>query len=142
VSRVLDSRAYATAIKAAIAAELGPIPGTSDTRVYDYDEVPGANGNTGTQPNIYVVVSLERRYNPNLRSTAQAGMTGWRLAVRANGRTVDEVRWALLKAAVALNENRLTVDGTSTTPIQFESDQAPLYDEGLYTAVAFYTYAH
>lgn len=142
MSVVLDTRAHAAAIKAAIHATVGPIPSTTDTRTYDYDEVPGVNGNTGNQPNIYVVVSLERRHNPNLRATAQAGLTGWRVAARANGRTVDEVRWTLLKVAEALNEASLTVDETRTTPLQFESDEAPQYDDDRYTAVAFYTYAH
>lgn len=133
---VLDSRAHAAAVKTAIKAQLGP------NDAYDYDEIPGANGNDGDLPDIYVAVSLERRYNPNLRITAQAGATGWRIAVRAVGPTVDEVRWALLKVATALNEKRLTINGTPTTPIQFETDQAPERDEGVYTAVAFYTYSH
>lgn len=137
MSVVLDSRPHAEAVKAAVDAALGPV------NAYDYDEVPGANGNTGTQPNIYVAISLERRYNPNLRSTAQAGMTGWRIAARGVGRTVDEVRWALFKVAEALNEQRLTIDGTPTTPIQFENDlEAPRYDDGRFTAAAAYTYSH
>lgn len=138
---VLDSRAHATAVKAAINATLGPIPNTTDTRTYDYDEIPGANGNDGELPDIYVAVSLERRYSPVLRS-AKAGGTGWRIGARAVGPTVDEVRWALLKVALALNEKRLNISGTSTTPIQFETDEAPARDEGVYTAVALYTYSH
>lgn len=133
---VLDSRAHATAVKAAIKAQLGP------NNAYDYGTVPGADGNTGTLPNIFVLVSVERRYNPNLRLSAQAGTTGWRIGVRALGRTVDESRWALLKVATALNEARLTIDGTTTTPIQFESDQAPVLDEGRYSALSLWTYSH
>lgn len=136
MSVVLDSRLHANAVKAAVTDELGPWD------AYDYDEVPGTNGNAGTVPAIFVLVSVERRYNPNLRSTAKAGMTGWRIAVRAVGPTVDEVRWALLKVATALNEERLTVDGSPTTPIQFESDQAPEFDDGRYSGIALYTYAH
>ena len=142
MSVVLDSRLHAGAIKAAIDAELGPIPGTTDTRVYDYDEVPGANGNTGEQPRIYVAISLERRFNPNLRASGRAGSTGWRLAARANGNTVDEVRWALLKVAEALDEVRLTISGSRTTPIQFEAEiEAPKFDDGKFTAANSYIYA-
>jgi hypothetical protein len=136
VSVVLDSRAHATAVKAAIKAQLGP------NNAYDYDEVPGTNGNAGILPNIYVLVTVQRRFNGNRRLTAQAGLTGWRISARAVGRTIDEVRWAMFKVATALNEERLTISGSTTTPIQFETDQAPESDDGRFSGLALYTYAH
>lgn len=139
---VLDPRVHAAAAKAAIDAAVGPDPATSLTRVFDYDDVPGTNKNPGTPPNIHVLISLERRYNPNLRS-AKAGAAGWRLAARGIGRTVDESRWALLMVATALNEKRLFIgeDEIPTTPIQYESGQAPELDDGMYAGLDFYTYA-
>lgn len=136
MSTVLDSRQYATAIKAAIKAQIGP------NDVYEYGEVPGSTGVAGTLPNIFILVSLERRNNPNLRLTAQAGTTGWRISLRAVGRTVDEARWAMYRVAFALNEQRLTIAGTPSTPIQFESDSAPESDDGRFSGTAFYTFAH
>lgn len=132
---VIDSREHAAAIKAAVNAELG------DVECYEYDEVPGVNGNDGTEPRKYAVFSIERRYNPNLNLGAKAGTGGWRAAVRAVGTTVDEARWVMFKTALALNEARLSIGSARTTPIQFESDQAPEYDDGRFAGLALYTYA-
>lgn len=134
---LLDSRAYAEAIKTAVKAQLGP------NECYDYDEVPGTNGNSGIQPNIYAVVSLERIVNSApQRMSAQAGTAEWRVAVRANGRTVDDVRWVLFKASTALNENRLAIDGGTTTPLEYDGSlEAPNFDDGRFTAADAYTFA-
>lgn len=132
---LVDSRSHAEAVKAALVATVG-------AKVYDYDEVPSMNGNPGVLPNIYVVVSVERRAGAPRRASASTGRTGWRVAARAVGRTVDETRWAMAKVAAALNEARLTIDGTETTPAQFEADQAPELDNGRYSGLALYTYVH
>lgn len=133
---VIDSREHAAAIKAAVNVQLG-----DDVECYEYDEVPGVNGNDGTEPRKYAVFSIERRYNPNLRA-AKAGGTGWRVAARCNGMTVDESRWVMFKTAAALNETVLTIDGSPTTRLQFEADQAPEFDDGRYSGLALYTYSH
>lgn len=135
MSVVIDSREHASAVKAALTAEL------DEWDAYDYDELPGSNGNAGTLPAIFVLVAVERRYNPLLRS-ARAGATGWRVSVRCVGRTIDEARWAMYHAGLALNEQVLTVDGSPTTRLQFESDEAPAPDDGRYSGRAFYTYTH
>lgn len=133
---LIDPRVHATAVKAALDAALGA------GKALDYDEVPGTNGNAGKLPNIYVAVSIERRGGARVRATATTGRTGWRVAARCVGRTVDECRWALFKVATALNETQLTIDGLPTTPVQFETDQAPEWDDGRYSALALYTYVH
>lgn len=133
---LVDARLHAEAVKAALNGSLGA------DKALDYDEVPGMNGNAGKLPNIYVAVSVERRAGAPLRATASTGRTGWRVGARCVGRTVDECRWALFKVAEALNEQRLTIDGAQTTPIQFEADQAPEWDDGRYSALALYTYVH
>ncbi len=132
-----DFRPHATAIKAAIKAAL-PTP----LDVYDYSTVPGTNGNAGTVPASFVIVAIERRYNPNLRLTAQAGAVGWRVSARCVASSVTNAGLLLSAVATALNEKRLVVDGADTTTIQFESDQTPALDDGKYSAVAIYTYAH
>ncbi len=136
MSVTIDAREHATALKAAISAQLGPHD------VYDYDDVPGSNGNAGQLPPIYVVLSVERRYNPRLRVTARASTSGWRVSARGVGRTVDEARWALFQVATALNEVSLTVDGKPTSPIQFEADQAPALDDKRYSGLSLWTYSH
>lgn len=132
---LVDPRAHAGAVKAALNAEL-------NDKAFDYDEVPGMNDTPGILPNIYAAVSVERRPSTATRGVYTTGRTGWRIAVRCVAKTVDECRWALYHAALALDETRLTIDGTETTPIQFEADQAPIWDDGRYAALALYTYAH
>lgn len=139
MSVLLDSRPHAKAIREAVSEALGP----SDA--YDYGKVPGADGNDGRLPDIYALVSVERRFNPTLRLSGQSGVIGWRAAVRVVGRTPDETRWALMFVASALNEARLAIlteDGPkSTTPIQFESEQAPEKDDSRYSALSLWTYS-
>lgn len=134
---ILDSRPHAVAVKAAVTASLAP-----SWTTYDYGKVPGSDGNAGTLPSIYTIASVERRFNPNLRLSANASTGGWRITVRSVGRTVDECRWAMNKVSLALNEARLTVDGRPTSPIQFESEQNPTLDDGRFSALSVWTYAH
>lgn len=142
MSTLIDPRAFATAARTAITAELAP------HAAWEYGKMPGDPSNPieaeriKPLPPIFVLVAVERRYNPNLRSTAQAGRTGWRLLIRAAGSTVSEAGWALLKVGEALNERRLMVAGSPTTPIQFESETAPRLDETRFVAEAAYTFAH
>lgn len=125
---VLDSRTHATAIRTAIKVQFGP------NDVYDYDDVPT------TPPDIFALVSVERRFNPDLKMSAQATTGGWRVAVRSLGTTVDEARWAMVKVTAALNEARLSIGGQTTTPIQFESDQAPVLDDSRYAGLSLWIY--
>jgi hypothetical protein len=137
MSIVLDARPFAEAAKAAIRAQLG------EHDVYEYGQVPGFDRNEGPQPDLFALLSIERIYNPTLRLTAQAGATGWRVAVRCLGTTVNESRWVAWRVAVALNEQRLTVAGRPTTRLQMEpSDDSPTRDDGRYVADVLYRFAH
>lgn len=136
MSVLLDSRPHAVAIKEALDGILW------DWSAYDFDDVPGSNGNPGKLPGIYVAFSIERRPNPLVRTPGRAGSAGWRVALRSVGRTVDECRWAQNRVALALNEERLLVDGDYTSRLQFESGQAADRDEGRYSALDIYTYRH
>lgn len=139
MTALLDSRPHAEAVKAAIRAKLSPSsPATA--HVYDYDDVPSTYGNAGTLPNIFVVLSVERRAGSPLRGTGRTGTSGWRIALRGVGRTVDESRFALLRAAEALDGARLTVSGEKSTPVLFETDQAPEYDDGRWSGSSVWTY--
>lgn len=131
-----DATLHAAAVKAALNAELSP------KQALDYDEVPGLNGNAGVIPDVFVVFSVERRSGAPLRSSATTGRTGWRIAARCVALNVGDCRRAMAKVAAALNEVSLTVDGLATTPVQFESDRAPEWDEDRYSGQALYTYVH
>lgn len=136
MSVLLDARPYVVAGKAAIKAQIGV------NEVYEYGKVPGADGNKGSLPDMFVLVSLERRSNPNLRLSAQASTAGWRLSARGLGRTVPECQWLMWRISVALNEQFLTVGGRLTTPLQFDPGSPPTFDSGKYVADDFYTFAH
>lgn len=131
----IDTRQHAAALTSAISSAIAP------WAVYDYGKVPGADGNTGTLPDIYALLTVERRAGVPLRVAATTGRTGWRASVRVVGRTVDEARWALMFVSAALNEQRLTIDGQTTTRIQSESEQAPGPDAGRQSALSTWTYA-
>lgn len=125
----LDERQHATAIKAAVSTALG------EWDAFDYDEV------SEPLPDIFALVQVERRFNPNRRACGRASTSGWRVTIRAVGTTVDEARWALMKATQALDETVLTVADRPTTLLQFESSTAPELDDRLYSASATWTYA-
>lgn len=131
-----DTRVHFDALKTALLPEL---PMSVD--VYDYSTVPGTNGNSGKPPKSFVIVAVERRYNPNIRASAQAGSTGWRVSVRCVGSSVSNVALMLSTVALALNEQRIAIDTTYTTPIQFESDETPQFDSGKYSGLSMWTYA-
>lgn len=131
-----DLRPHATAIKAAIKAAL-----PTSVNVYDYSTVPATNGNTGTLPASFVIVAIERRYNPNLRMSAQAGGSGWRVSARCVATTVTNAGLLLAAVATALDEVEIDIAGEMTTPVQFESDETPAYDDGRYAGLSIWTYA-
>jgi hypothetical protein len=129
----IDTRDHAVALKTAISSVAFPL--------YDYGKVPGADGNEGLLPDIYGLLTVERRGGLPLRRAATTGRTGWRTTVRVVGRTTDEARWALKQVSDALNEQTLTIAGLLTTPIQTESEQAPGPDDGRQSALSSWTYA-
>ena len=69
-----DERKHVAVITAALTAQLGA------DRVYEYGEVPGESGITGTLPPIFVLPSIERRYAAPDRN-GRSGRSGWRLSV-------------------------------------------------------------
>lgn len=133
--RMTDERPHAAALLAALNTALSP------RAAYTRGKVPGLDNNAGTEPAIYAIVDLERRNNtPTLR----AGRTvrrGWRVTVRGVGRTVDEARWALARASVALEGAQVDV-GTPTTPLLFETADQVAPDEGRYSGAITYTYGN
>lgn len=142
MSALLDERPYVVAVRAAINEA------STEFDAYDYDDIPGGPqnateaGRNASLPKMFALVSLERRANTQLRLTANTTRTGWRLAIRAAGRTTDECRGVGFKTAVALHEEQLLIDGRLTTPIQFESQRAAEWDDGRYVSDYIWTFAH
>ena len=135
----LDERTHFALIAAALAATLGEdAPGVG--RVYDYGTVPGSDGNQGMLPSVYALVSIERRYVEPARG-GRSARSGWRVTIRYVGRTVSEARWAGLKVAAALNEQRFVIGGEKSTPLTHESTNGVEPDDGLFSGSVAYTYA-
>jgi hypothetical protein len=140
---VLDARAHAEAVKAAITAALAP-----KWSAYDFDEVPGDKNNLDDDerakplPNLYAVVSVEQVSAANQRMSGQTGTTLWIASIRGVGRTVAEAQWVRWRIAVALHEKRLVIESRDTEPLQLQPGQAPELDEGRYSGLAIYTYSH
>lgn len=67
-------------------------------------------------------------------------MGGWRVEVRYAGRTTKEAQWALSKITTALEENRLTVGGYASTPLQHADTPGPRWDDGWVSGTRLYTY--
>lgn len=131
----LDERDHAAALKAVIEAQLG------QWKVYEYGEVPGLGKNAGQQPPIYVLLQVERRSLAPAHSSRTASRTGWRASIRAVGRTASECRWATHRVSLALDSQRVTVDGHLSTPVQHETTDSPEPDGDRYESLIRWTYA-
>jgi hypothetical protein len=134
---LLDQRAHLDAVKAAVSAALAP-----KWSAYSYGEVPGADGNTGSLPNLFAIVTVDLIPAAGQRMSAQTGVTRWRVSVRGAGRTVDEALWVLFEAARVLHEKTLTIDSRATTPLQAEPGQSPKKDGTRYSGLDAYSYSH
>lgn len=142
----LDKRKHRDVFVAMVSAALGPDPDTDATRIYDYGKVPGADGNPGTLPRIYVLISVSRRPAPGNKSGSTL-RSGWRVSFRYVGHTVDEALWADHKIASVLDPAvvgapvMITVDGSESSPLIFESDAPVAPDDGLYSGFSGVTYS-
>lgn len=140
----VDEREHVDVFKAAVDAVM--VSAGSPARCYKYDEVPGTKQDgsddkvPGKLPNIFVPISLERRYYLPARQIGRAGRSGWRLSFRGVGRTVAECQWALLRITDAVDERRFTIDGFRSGPVQHESSTAPVWDDGRWSATKTFTY--
>ena len=132
IQPMLDASAHWDAIKALLTATVG-------ANVYDFGKVPGADGNKGTLPTTYVLLTVERRYAaPN---NGRSAVTGWRVSCRFVGTTSPNARDVGNWVTAALNEARLTIGGTQSTPITHESTTAVESDDGRFSGLSNWTYA-
>lgn len=107
----------------------------SDVEAYEADEVPK------TRPSEYVDIAIGRRFGGERRSSSQAGLTGYRLTVRATSEMApSNVRDTLEDCRAALEYQRVTVGGEVSTPLQFETEDPAGEDEGHFSGVMAFTY--
>jgi hypothetical protein len=128
----IDERHHDTALRALLKPAL-------NDHVYNFGDVPGADGNDGELPDIYAVVHLERRTAP-VGPAGLARRSGWRIYVRCVGRTVKEARWALKRATNALEGVRIEVDDIRSTPLAHDSSDGVRPDDGRQSGLVEFTY--
>jgi hypothetical protein len=134
----IDAQLFFDAVKAAVVGEFG-------ANVYEYGKAPGADGNPGVLPSKYLLLVVERRFVPPSRMSRTASRTGWRITGVGVGRySPTNARDALTALATALDGQLLTVNGVVTTPIEFESGQAPVKEGASewFSGFDAYTCAH
>lgn len=130
----IDEKAHATVLRALL---LEPL----NQHVYSHGQIPGADGNEGSLPDIYVVLTVERRYAGAPRKSGSTTRSGWRVLVRGVGRTVNEARWALTQATEALEDVRIVIDDVASTRITFETSTPIAPDDGRQSGLVEWTYA-
>lgn len=129
----LDERLHHAAVSALLLEVL-------NQHVYDYGQVPGADGNEGDMPDVYVVMAVERRTAPT-GPGGFAQVSGWRIYLRGVGTTVAEARWAIAKATAALEGACLAIAGIESTPIAHETSTAVRPDDGRQSGLVEFVYA-
>lgn len=133
IAPALDASAHWGAIKALLTPTVG-------ANIFDYGKVPGADGNSGTLPTTYVLLTVERRHvDPT--TAGRSAVTGWRVSCRFVGNSTPNARAVGNWVTAALNEQRLTVGGLTSTPITHESTTAVESDDGMYSGLSQWTYA-
>lgn len=103
---------------------------------FDVDDVPEE------LPPIYAEISVTQRYGAPVRMSGARPVKGWRLVTRVVGTTVDEARKARDAIAGAVEDKRLLIAGTWTSPVRFETEDVIGDDDGRYSGATTWTYAH
>jgi hypothetical protein len=109
---------------------------------HDIGRVPGASGNPGQVPQWYTETSVVRRFGGNPRVDSRSSVQGYRITTRAVANSAANARNIRAKQHAALEDVALTVDGEQTTPIKFESADPIASDEGMFSGLTTWTYAH
>lgn len=104
-------------------------------RAFDLDKVPP------TRPDWYVEMSLSRMFGGNPRVSGRYYTTGYRVSIGAISKfSIEDVRASLATCTSVLEGNRLTVGEQKSTPIQFETEDAPEPDNGAFSGYRVFTY--
>ena len=94
-------------------------------------------------PPAYNEVTLLRRFGGAFRNTATTGTVGYRIVIHSFGRTHEGAFEMRELARTALERARLTINGKTTVPVLFESEDSIDDDEpGWYSGPSSYTYTH
>lgn len=125
----MTAQANATALLTVLTTALAP------RKVYELHQVPS------TRPPNYVELSLSRRFGGEFKQSGDVGTTGYRVTLRAVAQvSVMAAREDLEKCRAALEFTSLAVGGSTTTPIQFETEDPVAADDGWFSGLMSFTY--
>lgn len=125
---------HAAAVLAVVEAKLSAL--TIPWHAYDLDDIPA------TRPDTYVEVMVSRRFIEAGRMTGKQSRTGWRITARAVAKKTGNARTVHKKVTEALEDVRLNVGGVLTSPIQFETEDPVVEDDGWFSGLTSWTYTH
>ena len=119
----------ATALLAVLNAAVAP------RKVYTLDKVPSP------RPANYVEIGLSRRFGGERKMSTDITPKFYRLTVRSVAQmSTNAVQDDLEKCRAALEFQRITVDGRSSTPIQFETEDPAEPDGTWFSGLLVFTY--
>lgn len=129
-----DARLHVDVLEAATGLtmfEYGKVPGEKD---------PAGVTNPGTAPTRYGLVQVERIGRPAATMNARTRKTSWRASLRAVGKyTPDNCRSAMA-LLLALENQRLVIDGHISTPVYVEDTEDARPDGNAFSALIRFTY--
>jgi hypothetical protein len=137
----VDEREHSAVVIAAIQAAFTALNPAWTETVFDFGSVPGQDQNEGTVPDLFVALQVERRFVTPTRMVTLPSRTGWRIAARYVGRTVNNARLAALAVATALDGQRLVVAGSTSTPVLLENTTSIQPDDGMFSGSSQWTYS-
>ena len=124
----------AVAILAVLNAAIAPAV------AYEPGKVPGTNGNAGTEPAKYVLVSLSRRYVDSRRAGGDVMLPGGRLGTRYIAKSVADGRNMRRLVTAVLENQVITTDAGEVGPFTFETSDPFQSDESYQVATDTWTF--
>jgi hypothetical protein len=132
---VTDSDAMVAPLLALANGRLAALP--TPWTAYSAGKAPTTGGN-------YLALIVSRRYGGNIRQGGSISPSGWRFTARAVGVGDGNARVLLREATAAFEDHTITVDGVTSTPIAFESEDPIRQDDddkNLWSGLRSFTYA-
>lgn len=127
---------HAVAVLAAINGQLVADGFTEDVRAYDEDDVDQME----PKPIRYIAVGVFRRFNGDSRLHGSKGVGLFRIVTKYVADTSTNARTLRAQVRLALEEQRLAIAGSTTTPIQFETSDRIEKDDHWFAGLDQWTY--
>ena len=130
-----DVRKHLPVLQAAtglVLFELGKVPGEKDPTTGV--AVPGV------APATYGLIQVERVGRAAVTMNRRARKTSWRVSLRAVGKSTPHNCRAALNQLLALENQRLVIDGHTSTPVHVEDSEDSQPDGNAFSALIRFSY--